>query len=180
MDFDVRCRNGSIVHATEPFPTNVGGSTGPKVVTTTFSLPIGRNRRDRDRVQVAIDLNRAEFQDAFEVRRRAARAAVTLGKKTAAAIRDGVLRYQIERSLITPPLAPAFQLFKLQYRAKEDYEGRDRIAYGEMTARSDDPDAEPDFSVDVPKTFAAAFQALSDGLHSAVFMPENWRAFGKP
>lgn len=174
QSFHVQNRMGVGISATEPFPLNVGGAGGPKIVTTTFATDIGRGYGDTARLSA--DLPRADFQDAFAIRRRAARAVVGLGRRTSVAIGTGTLAYSLERKIRYD--GQALPWFQLGFQNVETFEGFERFAVASIDLHAGPDDGQPEVNPDTVRFIASRFKALADGLHSAVDLPGNLAFFG--
>lgn len=180
---------GIVIEATEPLPLNVGGSTGPRVVTVAFAsyfYPRGHRPGSQrylastiGRVLLSADLARNEFQDGFEVRRRAAQAVVRLGRKTAAGIKGRGLPYDLARKVEPFPEKHLNPWFQLSFQDHMSFDGYDRRAHCFIDVRSDTDDGEPQISDELRGLLAGRFQALADGLHSAIHNPANVTFFGR-
>ena len=163
------------IETNDPFPTNVGGSSGPKVVTCTFAVRIGRGYYSR--AMTSIDLPREEFQDAFAIRRRAAHASVGLGRRAAAGILSGKIAPVLERQR-TSRKGPPTPYVILSFCHDEEYEGYARRALVTLEFLHEPLEELPPIAEMQVEHMAAALRGIADDLHGAVGLPANRHLFG--
>lgn len=165
-------RGGTI--SVEPvIVVNVGASFGPRTVTSAFKLNDGFWRGPQREAMIAVDLDGNQFQDEAQVRRRAARAAVLVGKQTATAIRAGSLLPSVFR------YRPDGEWVGVLFERAVEYEGWAR----RIKAKSDfklPVEMKPVVPEDAAQRAADGLQRLSEWLHTAVDEPENRWCFGRP
>lgn len=170
--FSVRNRFNLPLFVDEPFPTNVGGDSGQKVVTTTFTL--SRYGSWHHRVFLSADLDRLQFQDAFEMRRRSAMAVVGLARRASIAITRGELLPEVTRKTVSgSPLPWA----TIRYVARERFEGFERVAHAYVDFRSEPIDQPPHPAAAHSEWISSTFQRMGDALHSAIDLDENRATF---
>jgi hypothetical protein len=177
MSLRVENTAGVSIHASDPFPVNIGGPAGHRVVSASFesSFTVRFGGRRHGHVRLIADLDRELYQDATDIRRRAARAVIRIGLDTAKMIRDGSLHYVVARKsgFFENKPVPWFTV-TLAHRVM--FEGFERRAQAHVEIRSDDD--EPQISNDFLGVIAGQFHDLAEGLHGAVDLSSNAAVFG--
>lgn len=173
---NIQTANGGVISVGQVMVVNVGASNGPRVATASFNKSHYRPSPSRS-VAISVDVDGRRYQDEGAIRRRAAQAAVGVGKRAATKILSGAAPPTVERTSRVDLLPGEPVWAQASWHLSETFEGYDR----RVTVRADfKPVDEADLTppAGLVKRAGDELMWLATNLHGSVDDPVNRWVFG--